>query len=114
LHASAAPLRDRLRQTSRLPEHPMQSIDKTLNALASMPGLQAALVILFFAFSVIAGNAVLALHYRRVGKPVLKSIFSLGSFPLADFNAREWLLLAGVFAISMAIVALAALLGGSR
>lgn len=90
----------------------MESIDKTLNALASMPGLQTALVILFFAFSVIAGNAVFALHYRRVGKPVLKSMLSLTSFPLQNFNAREWFLLAGVFAISMAIGVLAVLSGG--
>lgn len=91
----------------------MQPIQKTLDVLASMPDRQTALVILFFAFSVIAGNAVFALHYRRVGKPVLRSMLSPTSFPLLDFNARERLLLAAVFGVSMAIAMLAILSGGS-
>lgn len=78
--------------------NPWQAI---MESLWSMPAAQAALFVLFLAVAVVGGNGVFALHYRRVGKPVLKSIFDPRSFPIADFNGREWLMLAGVFALSM-------------
>jgi hypothetical protein len=93
-------------------EMSMQAWERTLQALASMSDKQAALVVLFFVFSLVAGNGVVALHYRRVGKPVLRSLLSPTSFPFLNFNAREWLMLAGVFVSSMAIIMLAVLWGG--
>ncbi|UNP29296.1 hypothetical protein [Lysobacter gummosus] len=80
-------------------------------AFTAMPDIQTALIVLFFAFSVVAGNAVFALHYRRVGKPVLRSLFNPTSFPLLNFNTREWLLLLSVAAVSIGIIVLAALSG---
>lgn len=79
-----------------------------MNMFDGMPPLQLALVIFLFVFSIGAGNAVVALHYRRVGKPILKSMLNPTSFPVRNFNAKEWLMLAGVFAISMVLIVLVA------
>ncbi|RBP40419.1 hypothetical protein DES53_108126 [Roseimicrobium gellanilyticum] len=76
-----------------------------------MPGTQEMLIVLFLAFATIAGNAVFALHYRRVGKPVFKSLFNPRSFPIGDFNAREWMMLVGVFAVSFVLIVLIAKAG---
>ncbi|RYZ72126.1 MAG: hypothetical protein EOP91_08985 [Lysobacteraceae bacterium] len=82
-------------------------IQAFVELFAAMPNIQFWLVVLFLAFSAIAGNAVFALHYRRVGKPVVRSMLDLTSFPIAQFNRREWLLIGAVFAISMFIGVLA-------
>ena len=79
-----------------------------LDGVRSMPASQTALVVLFFAFVILAGNGVFALHYRRVGKPIFRSLINPASFPISDFNLREWLLLAAVFAVSMLLAVLAA------
>ena len=84
-----------------------QPLEKLLEMLAAMPYLQAMLIVLFFVFSVVAGNAVFALHYRRVGKPVMRSLFNPLSFPLLNFNTREWLLLLSVQAVALGIGILA-------
>ena len=78
------------------------------DVFAAMPPLQLGLFISLFVFAIVAGNAVFALHYRRVGKPILTSMLDLTSFPILDFNTKEWLLLAGVFSISMLLIFLAA------
>lgn len=66
-----------------------------MEGLRNMPAAQTVLLVLFMFVAVVGGNGVVALHYRRVGKPVLKSILDPRSFPIADFNGREWLMLAG-------------------
>ena len=80
-------------------------------SFAAMPPRQLALVIAFFVVGAVTVNGVFALHYRRVGKPVLKSLFNPMSFPILDFDRREWLLLAASFILSMAIGIAAALSG---
>lgn len=85
--------------------HPWQMI---MEGVGRMPAAQAVLVFLFFFVPVVGGNGVVALHYRRVGKPLLKSIFDPRSFPIADFNGGEWLMLAGVFALSGILIVCAA------
>ena len=87
-----------------------QPLEKILELFVAMPRVQLALVALFIVFSVLAGNAVFLFHYRRVGKP-LRSLFNPASFPLLNLNAREWLLLIGVFVVSLAIGALAVFSG---
>ena len=79
-----------------------------LEGMRSMPASQIVLAALFFVFSILAGNGVFALHYRRVGKPVLRSLLKPTSFPVADFNLKEWLLLFAVFVVSMLLLVLAA------
>ena len=79
-----------------------------LDSLRFMPASQTALVVLFFAFTILAGNGVFALHYRRVGKPIFRSLINPASFLITDFNLREWLLLAAVVAISVLLIVLAA------
>ena len=74
-----------------------------LELFAAMPPRQTTLFIAFAVFSIVAGNGVFALHYRRVGKPVLKSILNPASFPILNFNRLEWILLVSSLAISMAI-----------
>jgi hypothetical protein len=75
-----------------------------------MSNLQTALIVLFFVFSIGAGNGIVWLHYRRVGKRC-RLRFSITDFPLFHFNAREWLLFLGVFAVSIGIGVLAVLSG---
>lgn len=88
-----------------------QSLQSILDALLAMPAAQAVFLMTFLVFLIVAGNAVFALHYRRVGKPVVKSILDPTSFPLFNFNARELLLLAGVLVLS-AILGLLAVWAG--
>jgi hypothetical protein len=88
-----------------------QPLAKALEAFAAIPNLQAALIVLFVVFSVVAGNAVFALHYHRVGKPVWKSLFNPRSFPLLHLNSREWLMLLSVFVASMGIGLLTVIAG---
>ena len=40
----------------------------------------------------IGGNVLVALHYKRVGKPWWSG-FRPFAFPFKDFNATEWLIL---------------------
>ena len=75
-----------------------------------MSNLQTALIVLFFVLSIGAGNGVVWLHYRRVGKR-RRSLFNIADYPLFHFNAREWLLFLGVFAVSIGIGVLAFLSG---
>ena len=85
--------------------------NKISDMFAAMPPLQLALFISWVIFSTVAVNAVFALHCRRVGKPVLKSMLTLFSFPILDFNAKEWLLLVGAFSISLLLMVLAVRFG---
>jgi hypothetical protein len=73
-----------------------------------MSNLQTALFVLFFVVSIVGVNGVFWLHYRRVGKDP-RPFFNLTEFPLLRFNAREWLLLLGVTAVSLGISVLAVL-----
>jgi hypothetical protein len=82
-----------------------------IDSLRSMPGAQAVLIAVLVFFVVVAGNSVFASHYRRVGKPVLMSILDPRSFPVFNFNRREWSMLAGVFAVSMLLLVLIARVG---
>lgn len=88
--------------------HPWQMI---MEGLRNMPAAQTVLLVLFLVVAVVGGNGVVALHYRRVGKPVLKSILDPRSFPIADFNGREWLMLAAVFALSGILIVCTAYAG---
>lgn len=82
-----------------------------VDSLQSMPGAQAVLIAVLVVFVVVAGNGVFASHYRRVGKPMLKSILDPRSFPILNFNRREVAMLAAVFAVSIVLLVLIAQLG---
>jgi hypothetical protein len=58
----------------------------------------------------IGGNAVVASHYRRMGKPWWH-LFKPGGFPLLRFNRREWILLGLAFAVSFTLGIMAVTLG---
>ena len=88
-----------------------QPLEDIFGRFAAIPHLQVVLVILFVVFFLVASNAVFAIHYRRVGKPVIRSLFNPASFPLFNFNAREWLLLLVVCLVSFAIGIVAVLSG---
>lgn len=77
-----------------------------VDVIGKIPGSQAILVCLFLVFSIVAGNGVFILHFRRRGRSAW-SIFDPSSFPLFKFNGIEWLLLALVFLVSLAIGMLA-------
>ena len=89
-------------------QQPLQGV---LEVLRTMPALQVVFLVAFIVLFVVGGNAVFALHYRRVGKSVVKSILDPSSFPLVNFNARELLLLVGVFVLSGVLGVLAVMAG---
>lgn len=68
-----------------------------LDGVRAMPESEIVLIVVAMAFFIIAGNGVFVLHChcRRVGKPVLKSMFNPMAFPILQLNRREWLMLAG-------------------
>ena len=82
-----------------------------MDGLRNMPAAQAVLLVILFVFTLVGGNGVFALHYRRVGKPVLKSLFDPRSFPTTDFNLHEWLMLVGVVAVAALLIVCMALAG---
>jgi len=50
----------------------------------------------------IGGNLLVGYHYKQRGLPV-ESGFRPFAFPFKDFNAREWVLLGMLAAISLAL-----------
>ncbi len=68
------------------------------------------LKIIFFILSVttwlIGGNMLVAMHYRRMGKP-WHSGFKPFAFPFAKFNAKEWGILALLAILSLSFGAIA-------
>ena len=69
-----------------------------------MPAEQVALLVLAALVIVVGGNGALVLHYRRVGKPVWRSLMNPVDFPLLRFNARERLLFVGSVAAFVGLV----------
>ena len=63
-----------------------------LDGVRAMPESQ---IVVAMAFFIIAGNCVFVLHCRRVGKPVLKSMFNPMVLPILQLKRRESLMLAG-------------------
>ena len=72
--------------------------------LASMPAEQVALLVVACLVMVVGGNGAFVMHYRRVGKPVWRSLMDPVDFPLLRFKAREWLLLVGSVAAFVGLV----------
>ena len=81
--------------------------EPALRAFGAIPVDQLWLVLLAALFAVVAGNGVFALHYRRVGKPIWRSLWNPKDFPLLQFNRLEWLLLVTVTAVFFGLVFLA-------
>ena len=54
----------------------------------------------------IGGNLLVALHYRRVGKPVWSG-FKPFAFPFKEFNAKEWVWLGVLTLMAMSLMVLA-------
>jgi hypothetical protein len=84
-----------------------------LELVEAMPREQVVLVIAFFVVVGVAGNAVFVLHHRRVGTPFLKALFDPRSFPLFNFNGREWFLFVCVFIVAF-VIGIAAIQAGQR
>ena len=82
-----------------------------LAVFESMPAGQVWLIVFAAVVAVVAANGVFALHYRRVRKPVLRSLFNPADLPILQFNLREWLLLAVVAAVFFGLIFLAVLAG---
>ena len=58
----------------------------------AMPAGQLVFIGLFAATWLIGGNVLVALHYKRLGKPWYSSLKPF-AFPFKDFNSKEWLVL---------------------
>jgi hypothetical protein len=54
----------------------------------------------------IGGNVLVALHYRRVGRPIWSG-FKPFAFPFRNFNIWEWLCLAGLAIAALTLMLLA-------
>ena len=57
----------------------------------------------------IGGNVLIAFHYSRLGQPMWTGLTSF-RFPFFQFNISEWLALASLMTISLALMAFASLL----
>ena len=72
-----------------------------------MPGLQLAFLVVAVVTWLGGGNILVAYHYKRVGKSPWSG-FKAFSFPFRHFNAKEWLILAGLAVLTFTFLALAA------
>ncbi|SRR6266566_3503228 len=81
-------------------------LSEVLELFANTPRLQLLFLGLLATTWLIGGNVVVAMHYRRVGKPWWSG-FRPFAFPFRDFNAREWLALSGLAIIAMMFGAIA-------
>lgn len=70
-----------------------------IQLFSAMPGLQLLFLVLAALTWLGGGNILVAYHYRRVGKPAWSG-FKPFAFPFRHFNAKEWLVLAGLAALT--------------
>ncbi len=80
--------------------------------LSNLAPAQLVFITLFAATWLIGGNIVIALHYRRLGKPWWHG-FRPFAFPFKDFNTKEWTMLAVLAALALTFGAIAIELGQS-
>jgi hypothetical protein len=88
-----------------LPEAPAQpaTIPTVLSVLERLPHRQLVLLIIVAVVWVGGGNLLFYFHNRRLGKTWRQALNPLDP-PFRDFNAREWVTLAVLFAVSMAVM----------
>jgi hypothetical protein len=65
-----------------------------------MPGAQLGFLALAAATCLAGGNVLVAYHYKRLGKPAWLG-FKPFAIPFGQFNAIEWLMLAGLAVLSL-------------
>lgn len=75
------------------------SPDRVRDLFASLHDSQLIFLALFVATAVLGGNAVIAMHYRRLGKPWW-SIFTM-RFSILNFDRKELSLLLAVLLVAM-------------
>lgn len=77
-------------------------LSEVIRIFSAMPGLQ----LLFLALAAVTwlggANILVAYHYKRVGKPAWSG-FKPFAFPFRHFNAKEWLILAGLAALVLTL-----------
>lgn len=74
--------------------------------VSAMPGLQLLFLVLAAVTWLGGVNALVAYHYTRVGKRAWSG-FKPFAFPFRHFNAKEWLILAGLAATTFTFAGLA-------
>jgi len=77
------------------------NFDDVLSLFTEMPIGQLVFLLLFMATWLIGVNILVAFHYKRMGKH-WATVFKLFSFPLKDFNAKEWFSLFALAVVAMA------------
>ena len=89
-----------------MPEERVPSPSEVFEVFANMPPIQLLFLALSAATWLIGGNIVIARHYRRMGKSS-GSGFRSFAFSWKDFEAQEWLVLAGLAVVSLTFCAIA-------
>jgi hypothetical protein len=79
---------------------------EVIQLLSALPGLQLVFIALAAVTWLAGGNILCAFHYKRVGKSAW-SVFKPFAFPFIHFNAKEWLILAGLAALSFTFMGIA-------
>jgi hypothetical protein len=72
----------------------------------AMPGAQLGFLALAAATWLGGANVLVAYHYKRTGKPAWSG-FKPFAFPFRQFNAMEWLMLAGLAVLALTFIAIA-------
>jgi hypothetical protein len=92
-------------------KHPEFWLSQFMAIFANMPLGQMIFLALFAGTWLIGGNILVARHYKRVGKSPWSG-FKPFAFPFTNFNAKEWLALALLAAVSLTFGAIALSING--
>ena len=85
---------------------PTAAFSEVTRIFSAMPGLQLVFLALAAVTWLGGANLVVAYHYKRVGKSAWSG-FKPFAFPFRHFNAKEWLILAGLAALALTFAGVA-------
>jgi len=92
-------------------KHTESWLPQFMAIFANMPLGQMIFLALFAGTWLIGGNILVARHYKRIGKSPWSGLKPF-AFPFTKFNAKEWLSLAVLAAVSLTFGAIALSLSG--
>jgi hypothetical protein len=81
-------------------------VSDVIRIFSAMPGFQLVFIVLAAVTWLGGANILVAYHYKRIEKSAWSG-FKPFAFPFRHFNAKEWLMLAGLAALALTFVGLA-------